>query len=373
MQRNVDRVGGLGKKLRHLRSDKKYKPQRTKLQDQISALLAKNRDIRDKIKDLPKGGAPEEKISNYEMIQSLAGTAIAQAATTPDVADDILANTQLRDATTFRIKQVRKALKKPNLTQGTRKRVTDELGTLLGTHTELQGTLKDLRQKPLADALQKQSDLTDAKLQIAQTTEDLADALGPLGDKVNLLTKIYEAQTKKFGANSVEAQTALANLTSATKDLTTAQQQAFDQATFGPARYALSNETAAALTIAKVTSPGDLSDDLGVLQQQLSIATGAFNEAVRLGNTDAINECGGQVLSLRDAIEQLQSSIEENTKMLLDLQKQQTENAQRTANTSQSQYATLAQAIADVANGNIGGRVGLGFMSPSYPGGGVRY
>jgi hypothetical protein len=57
----------------------------------------------------------------------------------------------------------------------------------------------------------------------------------------------------------------------------------------------------------------------------------------------------------------------------LEQQRQETLKAQQAYNVSQSNYAVLSKAISDVANGGIGGRVGLGFMTPGFAGGGVRY
>jgi hypothetical protein len=53
---------------------------------------------------------------------------------------------------------------------------------------------------------------------------------------------------------------------------------------------------------------------------------------------------------------------------------QQLLDSRKSLNVSQSQYGILAQAIADVASGKIGGRVGLGFVSGStFPGSAARY
>lgn len=78
-------------------------------------------------------------------------------------------------------------------------------------------------------------------------------------------------------------------------------------------------------------------------------------------------------------IDALNASIQALTAQLETIERQNELNAaelaasRRDVAVSQSQYATLAKAIADVASGQIGGRVGLGFQSPSYAGGGVRY
>jgi hypothetical protein len=55
-----------------------------------------------------------------------------------------------------------------------------------------------------------------------------------------------------------------------------------------------------------------------------------------------------------------------------DLLKQQRDDLQRAYNVSQSQYGVLAKAITDVTSDQIGGRLGLGFMTPSFAGGVAR-
>lgn len=223
-----------------------------------------------------------------------------------------------------------------------------------------------------AQSIQDQSparDLNDAQIAAAQTTQSLADDIGPLRTRVDLLTQAYDASVKKFGSGSIQAAKAFADLSQATSDLAKTQRDAIVQ---GFQTQLTAGE--AALTIAKVRTPGDLSDDLQALTGELNTATAAFNDAVARNDPEAINEFGGQVLSLRDAITQLNGSIEQNTQALLDLQKQQTANYQNLYNVSQSNYGILAKAIADVASGQIGGRVGLGFMTPGFAGsGGVRY
>jgi hypothetical protein len=70
------------------------------------------------------------------------------------------------------------------------------------------------------------------------------------------------------------------------------------------------------------------------------------------------------------------AAIQDNTATLQeqnDLLKQQMQNQQNLYNVSQAQYGTLAQAIAAVVSGQIGGKVGLGFQTRSFAGGVARY
>jgi SLT domain-containing protein len=103
------------------------------------------------------------------------------------------------------------------------------------------------------------------------------------------------------------------------------------------------------------------ADKLQALNEIASLGTGADTGTSDTGtsdNTDAMN-------ALNDTIKQLSDQLEQ--------QRQEALRAQQAYNVSQSQYAVLSKAISDVANGGIGGRVGLGFMTPGFAGGGVRY
>jgi hypothetical protein len=196
----------------------------------------------------------------------------------------------------------------------------------------------------------------------------LADDLGPLQEKANALGTIFELTQKKFGAGSVEAQQAFADLTQATADLTKTTRDAIVQGFQAPIDAAN-----AALVAAKVLTPGFTGDDMAALQQGLDAATAGFNDAMARGDVAAITDFGGEVLGLRDAIKQLGADIEANTAAQRDMEKQLKEQAQRAALVSQTQYGVLSKAIADVASGQIGGKVGLGFMTPGFAGGGSRY
>jgi hypothetical protein len=68
--------------------------------------------------------------------------------------------------------------------------------------------------------------------------------------------------------------------------------------------------------------------------------------------------------SIGNGLAELNQKLEEQ----MALQKQDSEEKQRALNVSQSQYGVLAQAIAAVVSGQIGGRVGLGFQSGSVAG-----
>jgi hypothetical protein len=82
-------------------------------------------------------------------------------------------------------------------------------------------------------------------------------------------------------------------------------------------------------------------------------------------DTSATSDLADNVSDLNDTIKQLSDQLEQ--------QRQEALRAQQAYNVSQSQYAILSKAISDVANGGIGGRVGLGFMTPGFAGSGARY
>jgi hypothetical protein len=63
-----------------------------------------------------------------------------------------------------------------------------------------------------------------------------------------------------------------------------------------------------------------------------------------------------------------QEAIISALKELVENQKKEALEKQQALNVSQSQYGVLAQAIAAVVSGQIGGRVGLGFQTPSVAG-----
>ncbi len=85
-----------------------------------------------------------------------------------------------------------------------------------------------------------------------------------------------------------------------------------------------------------------------------------------------VADLNAQIVSLNAQIDALNFTIARLTELVA-LQNTRIAELQKNYNVSQSQYGTLAKAIADVASGEIGGRVGLGFMSPGFSGGGARY
>jgi TP901 family phage tail tape measure protein len=312
----------------------------------------------------------------FEQAMSAANLALGEAETrgpiktpglgviTPEM-QQISANVQKRSVVSARIKKIRGALKK-DLKPATRMRLQGELADLLGQHADIQGTLKDLRGG--GDIVERYGRSLDAQLSVTQGTESLADDLPILQKKTELLSKVFEATQKKFGAGSVEAQEAFANLQQATNDLAKTQRDAIVQ---GFQQQLTAGE--AALTIAKVRTPGDLSDDLAALQGELGTATRAFEDAVARGDQQAIIDFGGQVLGLRDSIEQLQGTVEQNTQAMLDLKRQQTEQYQKLYNVSQTELGQIKKWMADAVSTQVGGGVGLGFQTPGFAGGGSRY
>jgi hypothetical protein len=125
------------------------------------------------------------------------------------------------------------------------------------------------------------------------------------------------------------------------------------------------------LALAELT-PG-LDDDRAALAALLGIAEGELAAAQASGDPIRIAEAAGNVKQLRDAIASLAEALTDNTAALLALKEQEAERLAQLLAVSQSQYGVLAQAIAHVASGEIGGRYGLGRQSPSAAGTLARY
>lgn len=131
----------------------------------------------------------------------------------------------------------------------------------------------------------------------------------------------------------------------------------------------------AALALAGLTE--DKADDLTALGTLQGLTSADLAAAQGRGDNKAIIELAGALKSVNDQIKGLKESMEENAAAInaarADAERQLKEQAQRDLRLSQSQYGVLAKAVSDVANGGIGGKVGLGFMTPGFAGGGVRY
>jgi hypothetical protein len=75
---NQTRIDKLRQQVRHLPTGRKSRPQRIKLQDEISTLLSRNRRIRGQIRDLPKGA--DDTPTPMEQQQAAQALALAQTA-----------------------------------------------------------------------------------------------------------------------------------------------------------------------------------------------------------------------------------------------------------------------------------------------------
>jgi TP901 family phage tail tape measure protein len=108
---------------------------------------------------------------------------------------------------------------------------------------------------------------------------------------------------------------------------------------------------------------GDITPDQASAQKidvlKGAIASGTFN-----GQPLSAHD----ILALRAELGDLASAIKDNTAELLALKTQQADNTQKLLNVSQAQYPQLFASFLDAFSGGIGGRVGLGFMSPSTAG-----
>lgn len=131
----------------------------------------------------------------------------------------------------------------------------------------------------------------------------------------------------------------------------------------------------AQIALAALTPQKD--DDLAALGTLEGLLSGQLSGAMASGNNSAISEIAGALKGVRDQIAGLKDSVDANTSQIAearaDAERQLKEQSMARERLGQSQYGVLANAIAEVANGVIGGRTGLGFQSVGFAGGGVRY
>lgn len=129
----------------------------------------------------------------------------------------------------------------------------------------------------------------------------------------------------------------------------------------------------AALTMAQVDTPGDTSDDLAIDKGRLGVSQDYYAQAKASGDQAGIVTWGKAVMDNTQAIADLTQATEQNTQQQLDAERAAKEDFQRLYNTSQAQYGTWVKGIADAMSGQIGGKAGLGSMTPSFAGSGARY
>jgi hypothetical protein len=119
---------------------------------------------------------------------------------------------------------------------------------------------------------------------------------------------------------------------------------------------------------AQILTPDDTTDDLAALRQKGTDVQGLVDTAIAGNDVEAILKWGPVLLGIRDSIKGLEQQATQTNQHLADLEREAKERAQRELRVSQTQYGALKKALADAVSGEIGGRVGLGFQTPSVAG-----
>lgn len=207
-----------------------------------------------------------------------------------------------------------------------------------------------------------------AQTQYAQLTSGLGDDVQALQHALAVSNNSVHEAIRVYGLGSAEATSALVAHAQTNIQLNeTMRQLAYE----GVRSQMSAADTA--LIRAQVDTAGDTSDDLAALNESLQGATQGYQQAIAAGDAQGVQEFGQAILGIKGSIDGLKQSVEENTSAMADLYKQQAEESRRREKLSQTQYGVLANAIAEVANGGIGGKLGLGLQSVGFAGGGVRY
>jgi hypothetical protein len=175
---------------------------------------------------------------------------------------------------------------------------------------------------------------------------------------------------------AVEAGTARAD---ANRDLESRTPTVNDRARAGA--DARLRPTTVAAALAQLTS--GLDDDIAAQQARATIAEQELGAALARGDGDAVIQLAGELKAARDAIAELTGAVEaerqareeadRRTQQLIDLTQQQVDNQNRAFAFMQNEQKALSSAVSAVVSGDIGGRLALGFQTPGFAGGGVRY
>lgn|GEM_PF-1900056 len=303
---------------------------------------------------------------------------LAEAARVPGNAGETQALTTRRAAITTRLGKVTRALK-GTLRPETRLRLTQERAQLLGDLGTVNTQLGNLRAgrgideaapeaaAPLtademrAAASQARRRTADLAVRRAGLTEGLQDDLTASRDVTGALFKDWREAAERFGEHSIEAAEALTELEEAGKRTTEILAEIAQRE-----REAMLNRYREGITgledeliRAQVDTAGDLSDDLGVLRQQLAAATQAYQDAVARGDAEAIKEFGQNVLSLRGSVDGLteeMSRATETAQRQLELTREMLAEARRAAAIASTNEGTLSRALADSLSNQIVGR-----------------
>lgn len=298
-----------------------------------------------------------------------ADLALARAEGTATPADDIKALQSKQQVMRRRLRTINTALKSRTLTRPTRVRLVSEKAQLLrdirGAGQQV-GELRPGRPTP--------GEMAELGVAAASLTPDLGDDYAAAATLFGVRER--ELQDARKSGNVQKVTEAIGNLKAA-GDALKAAAEAIRESWTGWFDTAL-GQLDAAMVKARVDTPGDLSDDLAVLNAQLGVSTEAYRQAVAAGDDPNIIKFGNMVLSLRDAMDDMNKAMNANTQTteqllaatrdLLELERQAKLDAQRAYNVSQSQYGALEGALVELVGRGQGRRVGLAIQAAGSPG-----
>lgn len=155
-----------------------------------------------------------ERVSQYEMATALSDAQIARAEGTKGTADDLRAKEVRRSIVSARIKKVKAALRKRNLTPATRLRLTQELAQLRGEHNTLQSDIQGLRHPQTDPAVDTATDSAGG-----QDNQALIDAINANTEAQQKAADAYAAHQQELAGvqSELKRQTDLATAVQTTE------------------------------------------------------------------------------------------------------------------------------------------------------------
>jgi transglycosylase-like protein with SLT domain len=293
---------------------------------------------------------------------SIGENALADAEATVGYDDDIAAAQFLKPFLQAKEKRQQKDLKKLNkeLRQGgenenQRKRNLERRKRLREGLSATRSGIRGLDDK-IKEAKPTDRDYADLDLARAEGTTDRGDDIAALQKLVDISEKELKKAEKSGDPREIAE---------ATRNLKAAA-DALRDATPTPADFANRD-----LALAELTEGTE--DDKAALEKLKSIAQQQLDAALQTADPRDDIEAAQNLKGVIEALKALEVTIQQSAQEERDLYKQQAEERERAYAMSQSQYGVLARAITEVVSGQIGGRVGLGFQTPSVAGSLANY
>lgn len=138
-----------------------------------------------------------------------------------------------------------------------------------------------------------------------------------------------------------------------------------------PAGDAVLDPINARLALAGLTS--DTADDLAALTDKDRALAARLAGAQAAGDNQAIIDIAGELKSTREQIEGLRADTRAQTEALLELNQTALAQEREKTRLGQTELGVLKNALAEIVNGNLGGKIGLGFQTVGWAGGTARY